>query len=227
MAVHYGAHLGFQFRNAVLAAAGNRLITGGDDGFQPETLMQREEGHQRNDGGAVRVGDNIAGVVEGRFRIDFRHHQGHVRLLPEGGGIVNDHTARSRRDRSEFQGNASACAEQGDIHPIKGFFRQFFYSQHFPTESDLFSGGPGGGQKLQGTYGKIACFQAGQDFNAHRSGGADDGNMGCLVHDCCQKMTDIFRPPPLYGSPVIWQYDCKPSGLKMKNCPRFYTPDSC
>ena len=33
MAVHYGAHLGFQFRNAVLAAAGNRLITGGDDGF--------------------------------------------------------------------------------------------------------------------------------------------------------------------------------------------------
>ena len=96
----------------------------------------------------------LRGVVEGRFRIDFRHHQGHVRLLPEGGGIVNDHTARSRRDRSEFQGNASACAEQGDIHPIKGFFRQFFYSQHFPTESDLFSGGPGGGQKLQGTYGK-------------------------------------------------------------------------
>ncbi|MCI9307663.1 MAG: aminotransferase class III-fold pyridoxal phosphate-dependent enzyme, partial [Lachnospiraceae bacterium] len=25
---------------------------------------------------------------------------------------------------------------------IKGFFRQFFYSQHFPTESDLFSGVP-------------------------------------------------------------------------------------
>ena len=143
----------------------------------------------------------LRGVVEGRFRIDFRHHQGHVRLLPEGGGIVNDHTARSRRDRSEFQGNASACAEQGDIHPIKGFFRQFFYSQHFPTESDLFSGGPGGGQKLQGTYGKIACFQAGQDFNAHRSGGADDGNMGCLVHDCCQKMTDIFRPPPIIRQP--------------------------
>ncbi|WP_297405398.1 hypothetical protein [uncultured Akkermansia sp.] len=32
-------------------------------------------------------------------------------------------------------------------------------------------------------------------------------------------MTDVFRPPSLYGSPVIWQYDCKPSGLKMKKLP--------
>ena len=43
------------YKRQVLAAAGNRLVTGGNDGFQPETLMQREEGHQRDDGGAVPV----------------------------------------------------------------------------------------------------------------------------------------------------------------------------
>lgn len=138
-----------------LPASGNRLVAGGDDGFQPEALVQGEEGHQRNDGGAVRVGDDVAGVVEGRFRVDFRHHQGHVRVLAEGGGIVDDHAARGRGNGGELQGNAAACAEQGDVHAVKGFFRQFFHSQHFSPEGDLFSGGPGGGQKLQEPTGKL------------------------------------------------------------------------
>lgn len=135
----------------------------------------------------------LRGWLKGRFRVDFRHHQGHVRVLAEGGGIVDDHAARGRGNGGELQGNAAACAEQGDVHAVKGFFRQFFHSQHFSPEGDLFSGGPGGGQKLQGAYGKVACFQAGQDLNAHRSGGADDGNMGCLVHGCVRKWRNSVR----------------------------------
>ena len=132
-------------------------------------------------------------MVERGVRIDFRHDEGNVRFLAERGRIVDNHAACRRRNGGEFQGNATARTEQGDVYAFKGFLRQFFHSQHFSTEGYLFARGTGGGQKLQGADGKVACFQAGQDLDAHRSGGANDGNMGCLVHDCVRKWRNRFR----------------------------------
>ena len=51
-------------------------------------LMQRPQGHDGNGGGAVGVG-NQAGSPN-RLGIDFRHDQGNVVVVSEGGGVVDD-----------------------------------------------------------------------------------------------------------------------------------------
>src|SRR5690606_9265757 len=90
-----GLDLFIEFDDALGAGAVNGLVAGSDDGFEAEGFVQRGKGHQRDDGGAVGIGDDAAGRVFGGLRIDFGHDEGNVRVHAEGGGVV-DHDGAGR-----------------------------------------------------------------------------------------------------------------------------------
>ena len=79
--VHLGLHFApagesldllFQLNNSLRAAAADGLVGGGKNPFYAECLVQRVQGHQRDDGGTVRVGDD-AFVLFDIGSVDFRH----------------------------------------------------------------------------------------------------------------------------------------------------------
>ena len=56
-------------------------------------LLERLQYHYHHDGGAVRVGDDVARTVESVLGVALGHHQRHVVTHAERAGIVNHHGA--------------------------------------------------------------------------------------------------------------------------------------
>ena len=149
--------------------------------LQAERLVQRSERHQRDDGRAVRVRDDVARMVFRGFRIDFRHDQRHVRIHPEGGRIVDHHRAGGSGGGAEFLGNPAARAEERDVHVVKRIMREFLDDDFLAAEFHLFPGGTRRSQKLQLAERKIPLFKAKEHFHADGTRRANNRHMG-LIH---------------------------------------------
>ena len=79
-----GVDLLFELGDALGSAAGNGLVGGGDDGFQAKCFMQWGQRHQGNDGGAVRIGDDVFRVIASGGGIDLGHDERHSFIHAEG-----------------------------------------------------------------------------------------------------------------------------------------------
>ncbi|MFM1945333.1 MAG: hypothetical protein RI897_4315 [Verrucomicrobiota bacterium] len=85
-------YLIFEFFDGFGAGAGDGLVTGGEDAFAMEGLMERVEGHEGDCGGAVRIGKDAVMTFD-VLGVDLRDDEGDGVVHPEGAGVVDDHAA--------------------------------------------------------------------------------------------------------------------------------------
>ena len=121
-----------QLIDSLFACAGNRLICRYHYPLDPRPVMNRFQRHHHDDCRTVRIGDDPLVIADSR-RIDFRHHQRHIRVHAECAGIVNHHRARFHRMRRKLLAGSSA-GEQRDVDSGErigsGFFHNIFLAGH-------------------------------------------------------------------------------------------------
>jgi hypothetical protein len=136
---------------------------------------------QRGDRGAVGNGEDAL-VLADAVGVDLGDHQRHVRIHPEGGGVVDDHGAGLHRERREFAGNAAAGREQRDIDALEGALVKLFDDHLLAAKIDGLAGRACARQRLELTNRKGTSVHGGDEFGADGAGHADDGNNGIVRH---------------------------------------------
>ena len=86
--------------------------------------MKRIQRHQRNRGCAIWIRDNTA-LLPRIFRIDFRNNERHMRLHPEGRGIVDHDGVGLAGDWHKLARDVAAGAEKGDVDIIERTLAEF------------------------------------------------------------------------------------------------------
>ena len=176
-----GVGLAGEFFDGLGASAGDGLVARGPDALDAEGLVQGVEGHQGDGGGAVGVGDDaLVGFDIGGVHLGDDEGDGGVHA--EGGGVVDDDGSGFDGVGGEFFGDATAGAEEGDVDAFEGVRGQFFDGQLLAFERHFLAGAAGGGEEGELADGEVAFLEAAQHFDAHRSGGADDGDVLELTH---------------------------------------------
>ena len=79
-------------------------------------LLDGLQHYNHHDGGAVGVGDDATGAVEGVLGIDLGHYQWHVLVHAEGAGIVNHHRAVLGDGLGKLLGSAATGRNEGYIY---------------------------------------------------------------------------------------------------------------
>ncbi len=157
------------------AAARGRLVGRGDQPADRVLLVDRPERHQRNDGRAVRVGDDAL-VLEDRLRIHLRHDQRHRRVHAERRGIVDHDRAGARRNRAIVLRDRPAGRKQSDIDVLERVLGQFGDGDVLALEAHGLARRPGRGEELQLRHREMALFQQLQELHPHGTRGANHGN---------------------------------------------------
>ena len=169
-------HLVHQLDGAAGAGAGHRLVAAGHNALDGAVVVQSVDGHQRNDGGAVGVGDDAL-VLLHVLRIDLRHDQGHIRVHAEGAGVIHEHRARLDDGRGELLGDVVLRRAQHDVHALEGLVTGHLHGDVVALPVDSLSHGPGRRQQVQLLDGEIALGQYLHHLAAHRAGGAQNSNF--------------------------------------------------
>ena len=105
-----------QLVHPLLAGAGHRLVGRHHHALDAELVVQRLQRHHHLDGGAVRVGDDVAlAEVAQRLRVHLRHHQRDVGLHAELAGVVDHHAAGGGGARRVHGRDRGAGREQADV----------------------------------------------------------------------------------------------------------------
>lgn len=180
--VDEGVDLGFEFDDSLGTAAGDGLVSGGDEAFESEGAVEGGEAHQSDDGGAVGIGDDVFGVLVGGLGVDFGNDQGDLRVHAESGGVINDETAGGGGVGGKFEGDVSASGEKGKVEMGEGVFGEFLDDEVFSAKGDGRSGGAGGGEQGEVGKGEVTFFEAKKHFTANGSGGSNDGDAGVIFH---------------------------------------------
>ena len=98
-----------QLFNGRFAGTGYRLVRGHVNALDTHGIVDRLQGHQHLDRGAIGVGDNALLVEIGdRMGVDFRDNQRHVRVHTPVAGIVNHHRAGLGSLRGVLRGDLAA-----------------------------------------------------------------------------------------------------------------------
>ena len=104
-------------------------------------LVDGLEHHNHHDGGAVGVGDDVAGTVERVLGVPLRHHEGHILIHAESAGVVDHHSTILGDGLSKLQAGAATSRCQGDVHVLKVVVvLQEFHLVLFTTEVVFRSG---------------------------------------------------------------------------------------
>ncbi len=112
------ARLALQLGHALGARAAGGLVGRDDDALDAEGLTQRLQRDHEDRRRAVRIGDEA--VVADRVGIHLGHHQRHVGLQAEGGGVVHHrHALGGQRARMRL-GEIARDGEQREIEMAGG-----------------------------------------------------------------------------------------------------------
>jgi hypothetical protein len=114
--------------------------------------------------------------------VDFRDHQRHVRIHPEGRRIVDHDGAGLYRRWREFSGCAAARRKQRDVDAFERALGELFDHDRLAAEVDGLAGRTRARQRLQFPNRKSAPVHGGDEFGAHRAGHAGDGDNGIVLH---------------------------------------------
>ena len=149
--------VGEQLVHALLAGAGDRLVGGNDNAFDLEFIVQWLQRHNQLNGGAVRVGDDVAlGEFFDRLRIYLRHHQGDVGFHAELAGIVDDDAAGGGGAWRVDSRDRCTRGKQRDVPTGEIKFLQTFDREDAVfAKRDLAARGPAGGQGCHLGYRKV------------------------------------------------------------------------
>ena len=153
------------------------------DAGDPDLVVQGLERNQHLDGGAVRVGDDVAiAKIRQRARIDFRDHQGDIFVVTEAGGVVDDDAAVLGGDRRPFGRNLGTGGEERNLHltPVKLFHILDF--EILATKAHRITGAAAGCQRIEGTDREGALLQNFNHGLTHGAAGAQYRYIELLTH---------------------------------------------
>ena len=171
LAVEQARGLPRQFFDSLFAGTGHRLVSGHVDALDADRIVDGLQGHQHLDGGAIGVGDDIAGgVTRQRLDIDLGHDQRNVLILAKMRGIVDHYAARRARFRGEFGGNTAAGRKQADLRLAEIELGQIRHRNRLAVEHDGLAGGAAAGQRVQVAHRKLALLENGDHRLPHRAG---------------------------------------------------------
>ena len=118
-----------------------------------------------------------------RLRVDLGDHQRHVRIHPEGRGIVDHDGAGLHRDRRELARDAAAGREQRDVDAVEGVLGRAPRSRSCsPRKSMVLPAERALASAFSLPTRKFAPVHGGDEFGADGAGDADNGNDGIVVH---------------------------------------------
>ncbi len=154
------------------------LVSRCDDRLQAKGLVQRVKPHQRDDRRAIRIGDDAL-VRESRIRIDFRNHQGYLRIHPESRAIIDHDTAalggllpkkfRLRGPRTEDAG----------IQPLETLRSRFLYRPGLVSVGLRLTSRAGRGEQAQFRQREIPLVKKTNEFLTDCAGRSEDSDFIC------------------------------------------------
>lgn len=127
LALDAAGHAVLQLLHTGRARTGRRLVRGHDDALDLEALMDREQRHERDGGGAVRVGDESLAV--GGADVDLRHDEWNSVLVAKGGRIVDDQHPGLGELLRPLEGEIAAHSEEDHIECLGDFKIKRFKNQ--------------------------------------------------------------------------------------------------
>jgi hypothetical protein len=138
---------------------------------------QRGDGDAGQDRHAVGIGDDPP-VPDQGLEVHLRRHQRTIQIHPEGRGVVDHHRAGGHRQRGIGLRCFGVCGEEHQVDAVEAVGLQHLHGHGFASIGDLSTGGPRRGQQLQARSRETPRLQALDQFGAHGTGGADDGDSG-------------------------------------------------
>ena len=151
-------------------------MVGRDDGARDRVAaVERPQGQQRDNRGAVRVGDD-PGVACDLVRIDLRYDQRYRRIHAKGRGIVDDHGAMAHRGRCILARRLGAGREQRQVDAGESAVVQRRDGDVIPAEWQHRAGRSCRGVKAQFGERELAAFKDSEQFAADCAGRADNRN---------------------------------------------------
>ena len=153
---------------------GGGLVGGGDEAQDAVLFVDRPQGGDGDDGGAVGVGDDAFVLFDG-FGVNLRDDERDGGVHAEGGAVVDDDGSRPAAAMGPGTfGDGAAGGKEDDVHAFEAGFGQFFDGYFFALERHRLTGGAGGGEELEFLHGELALLEAGEKFDTDGAGGADD-----------------------------------------------------
>ena len=101
--------------------------------------MQRGNGRQTDNGGAVRIGDKTV-PGEGILGVDFGDDERHIIVETEGARIVHDQNALFGCTGQVHLGDIVVGGAERNIQPLKGFLTRELHFDIFVFELEFFAG---------------------------------------------------------------------------------------
>ena len=166
-------HLVHQLDGAAGTGTGHRLIGGDGHGADGADGVQGIDGGGGDDGGAVGVGDDAL-VLLHVLGVDFRHHQGHIVIQPEGGGIVHEDSTGLHNGGGEALGDVVFRSAQHNVHALESVVRRLPDGDGLAPEGYRLSRRPGRGQRHQLPHREVPLCQNLHHFLPHCARCAQD-----------------------------------------------------
>ena len=191
-----------QFPQAAGAGAGDRLIGGDVDALDAHGVVDGLQRHHHLNGGAVGVGDDFA-VAEAfdALRVHLRHHQGHIVLKAELGGVVDDHAAGRRRLGREFGGQRPAGGKQADPRLGEVELVKALHPHRLAPKLQALAFRALAGQQEQPVHGKVPLLKNLQQGLSDRARGPGDGHVDLpLAHGASAEDSRAASS----ASPIAW-----------------------
>ena len=113
--------------------------------------------------------------------VDLGHHEGHIRILAEGGAVVDEDGAALYDVRRELDRHGILDGTEHEVHAFEAVFFRLFHSDVLSCERDGLSCASGAGQQLQLVHGDLIFFQNVDHFTADGSRRAEHCDL--ITHD--------------------------------------------
>ena len=85
---------------------------------------------------------------KGVLSVDLGHHEGHIRILAEGGAVVDEDSAALYDMRSKSDRHGVLDCTEHEVHAFETVFFRLFHSDVFSCERDGLPCASGAGQQL-------------------------------------------------------------------------------
>ena len=140
--------------------------------------MQWIQPHQRDRGGAIRIGENPVVVID-RIGIDFRDDERHLGVHAKSRAVIHHDTAALHRFVREFEGLVAPRTENRDVEPVEAFRRGLFDGPGFVLKGLCLSGRACGREQMKFRNGERSLVKKTNDFLTDCAGRTEDTYFIC------------------------------------------------
>ena len=165
---HPLSRLLLQLQHRGKSGSTHRLIAAGGESREAEQPVQRRRRHQRDDRGAVRIGDQC-GSRGKQMRVDLRHHQRHGWVHAEGARVVHHHGARGDEAWRPLAARGGIGGQDRHINALLGTLLQFLHHHRSGSEWQRFAGASTACKRAKFLHRKCALMQSLQRLAADRA----------------------------------------------------------